>query len=149
LPIPSFRTLDAIVAGTLDQRRFQTVLIVIFGAAGLLLAGIGLYGVVSYEITKRTTEIGIRIALGAGKGAIHWLVLRQTFGPLALGLLLGTATAIAAQRVVGGLLFGVQVGDPLTTIGVLALLTSITLAACYGPARRATRIDPVRALRAD
>jgi putative ABC transport system permease protein len=149
LPIPSFRTLDAIVAGSLDQRRFQTVLIVVFGAAGLLLAGLGLYGVISYEITKRTTEIGIRIALGARIGVIHWLVLRQALGPLAIGLIMGTAIAIGAERVIGGLLFGVRVGDPLTTAGVLALLTSITLAACYGPARRATRIDPVQALRAD
>ena len=113
LPIPSFRTLDAIVAGSLDQRRFQTVLIVIFGAAGLFLAGLGLYGVVSYEITKRTTEIGIRIALGARTGVIHWLVVRQALGPLAAGLLIGSAASVGVQRVIGGLLFGVRVGDPV------------------------------------
>jgi putative ABC transport system permease protein len=149
LPIPSFRTLDAIVAGSLDQRRFQTVLIVVFGAAGLILAGLGLYGVVSFEITKRTTEIGIRIALGARTGVIHWLVVRQALGPLVAGLLIGSAASVAVQRVIGGLLFGVKVGDPLTTAGVIALITGITLAACYGPARRATRIDPVQALRCD
>ena len=149
LPIPSFRTLDAIVAGSLDQRRFQTVLIVIFGAAGLILAGLGLYGVVLYEITKRTTEIGIRIALGARKGVIQWLVVRQALGPLVAGLLIGSAASVGLQRVIGGLLFGVRVGDPLTTAGVIALITGITLAACYGPARRATRIDPVQALRCD
>jgi putative ABC transport system permease protein len=149
LPIPAFRTLDAIVAGSLDQRRFQTALIVILGAAGLILAGLGLYGVVSYEITKRTTEIGIRIALGARQGVIQWLVVRQALGPLVVGLLLGTAASIGAQRVVAGLLFGVRVGDPVTTAGVLAMLATITLAACYGPARRATAIDPVRALRAE
>jgi putative ABC transport system permease protein len=149
LPIPAFRTLDAIVAGSLDQRRFQTALIVILGAAGLILAGLGLYGVVSYEITKRTTEIGIRIALGARHGVIQWLVVRQALGPLMIGLLFGAAASIGAQRVVAGLLFGVRVGDPLTTAGVLAMLALITLAACYGPARRATGIDPVRALRAE
>jgi ABC-type antimicrobial peptide transport system permease subunit len=147
LPIPAFRSLDAIVAGSLDQRRFQTALIVILGAAGLVLAGLGLYGVVSYEITKRTTEIGIRIALGARHGVIQWLVVRQALGPLAAGLVLGTAASIGAQRVVAGLLFGVGVGDPVTTVGVLAMLAVITIAACYGPARRATRIDPARALR--
>ena len=149
LPIPAFRTLDAIVAGSLDQRRFQTALIVILGAAGLILAGLGLYGVVSYEITKRTTEIGIRIALGARPGVIQWLVVRQALGPLIVGLLFGAAAAIGAQRVVAGLLFGVRVGDPLTTAGVLVMLAMITLAACYGPARRATSVDPVRALRAE
>ena len=149
LPIPAFRTLDSIVAGSLDQRRFQTALIVILGAAGLILAGLGLYGVVSYEISKRTTEIGIRIALGARQGVIQWLVVRQALGPLVVGLLLGAAASIGAQRVIAGLLFGVRVGDPVTTAGVLALLAMITLAACYGPARRATRIDPVRALRAE
>ena len=149
LPIPAFRTLDAIVAGSLDQRRFQTALVVILGAAGLILAGLGLYGVVSYEITKRTTEIGIRIALGARQGVIQWLVVRQALGPLIVGLVFGAAAAIGAQRVVEGLLFGVRVGDPLTTAGVLVMLAMITLAACYGPARRATSVDPVRALRAE
>jgi putative ABC transport system permease protein len=149
LPIPAFRTLDAIVAGSLDQRRFQTVLIAVFGAAGLILAGLGLYGVVSYEITKRTTEIGIRIALGARTGVIHWLVVRQALGPLLAGVLMGAAASVGTQRVIGGLLFGVRVGDPLTTAGVMALITGITVAACYGPARRATRIDPVQALRCD
>ena len=149
LPIPAFRTLDSIVAGSLDQRRFQTALIVILGAAGLILAGLGLYGVVSYEITKRTTEIGIRIALGARQGVIQWLVVRQALGPLVVGLLFGAAAAIGAQRLIAGLLFGVRVGDPATTGGVLAMLAIITLAACYGPARRATGIDPVRALRAE
>jgi predicted permease len=149
LPIPAFRTLDAIVAGSLDQRRFQKGLIVLFGAAGLILAGLGLYGVVAYEVTKRTTEIGIRIALGARSGVIQWLVVRQAMGPLAVGLLIGAAGAVGAQRVVSGLLFGVGVGDPLTTVGVMILLSAITLAACYAPARRATRIDPIRALRCD
>jgi putative ABC transport system permease protein len=149
LPIPAFRTLDSIVAGSLDQRRFQTALIVILGAAGLILAGLGLYGVVSYEMTKRTTEIGIRIALGARQGAIEWLVVRQALGPLVIGLLIGAAASLGAQRVIAGLLFGVRIGDRLTTAWVLALLAMITLAACYGPARRATRIDPVRALRVE
>jgi predicted permease len=149
LPIPAFRTLDAVVAGSLDQRRFQTALIVILGAAGLILAGLGLYGVVSYEITKRTTEIGIRIALGARQGAIQWLVVRQALAPLVAGLAFGAAASIGAQQVVAGLLFGVRFGDPLTMVGVLVMLTIITLAACYGPARRATGIDPVRALRAE
>ena len=86
----------------------------------------------SYEITKRTTEIGIRIALGARKGVIHWLVVRQALGPLVAGLLIGAAASIGVQRVIGGLLFGVRVGDPLTTAGVIALITGITLAACHG-----------------
>ena len=77
---------------------------------------------------------------------IHWLVVRQALGPLVAGLLIGAAAAIGVQRVIGGLLFGVQVGDPSTTAGVITLITGITLAACYGPARRATRIDPVQAL---
>ena len=149
LPIPAFRTMDTVVAGSLDQRRFQTGLIVVFGVAGLLLAGLGIYGVVSYTVAQRTAEIGIRMALGARTRAIQWLVVRQGLGPLLIGLAVGIVGSLGAERLVGSMLFGVRAGDLPTTAGVAVLLTVVTLAASAAPARRATRIDPVVALRSE
>ena len=149
LPIPAFRTMDTVVAGSLDQRRFQTGLIVVFGIAGLLLAGLGIYGVVSYAVAQRTAEIGIRMALGARTRAIQWLVVRQGLGPLLIGLAVGIVGSLGAERLVGSMLFGVRAGDIPTTAAVAVLLTLVTLAASSVPARRATRIDPIVALRSE
>ena len=141
--------MDTVVAGSLDQRRFQTGLIVVFGVAGLLLAGLGIYGVVSYAVAQRTAEIGIRMALGARTQAIQWLVVRQGLGPLLIGLAAGIVGSLGAERLVGSMLFGVRAGDIPTTAAVAVLLTLVTLAASSAPARRATRIDPVVALRSE
>jgi ABC-type antimicrobial peptide transport system permease subunit len=147
LPIPAFRMMEDILSGSVVQRRFQMNVVLMFAVVGLLLASVGIYGVVAYSVAQRTNEIGIRIALGAKAGAIQRLVVRQGLVPLVLGLTLGVAGSIAGQRIVSGLLFGIRAGDPATTVGVAVLLAVVTVVASLLPARRATHINPVSALR--
>jgi predicted permease len=147
LPIPAFRTMDEIMTGSLSQRRFQLNIVLLFAGAGLFLATIGIYGVVSYSVAQRTNEIGIRMALGAPAGAIQALVIRQGLLPLIPGVMIGIAVSLAAQRLLSGLLFGVSAHDPLTMGAVALLLVTVAVAASYVPARRATRVSPVSALR--
>jgi putative ABC transport system permease protein len=147
LPVPAFQTMDEIVAGSVAQRRFQMNLVLLFAGAAVLLASLGIYGVVSYTVTQRTNEIGIRMALGAPPGRIRAMVLRQGLAPVMAGLLGGVAGSLALTRVLGSLLFGVGVGDPLTIGGVALLLTAMAVAAIVTPARRAMRVEPSTALR--
>jgi predicted permease len=149
LPIPAFRTMDEIMKGSLGQRRLQTGIVLLFAGAGLLLAGAGIYGVVSYSVAQRTHEIGIRMALGAGGGAIRRLVVAQGLAPLVPGVAAGVGAALGLERVVAALLFEITPRDPATIAAVIAGVTVVALAASYLPARRATRIDPVSALRGD
>jgi ABC-type antimicrobial peptide transport system permease subunit len=118
-----------------------------FGLLALALAAIGVYGVVSYSAAQRTREIGVRVALGAGAPDVLRLVLGEGLSVVGLGLALGLALAFAATRVFAGFLYGVGAADPLTFVGVPLLLGAIALAAGYLPARRATKIDPMVALR--
>jgi putative ABC transport system permease protein len=147
LPVPAFQTMDEIVAGSVAQRRFQMNLVLLFAGTALLLASLGIYGVVSYTVTQRTNEIGIRMALGAQPGRIRAMVLRQGLAPVMAGLLAGVAGSLALTRVLGSLLFGVSTGDPLTIGGVAALLMAMSMAAILTPARRAMRVEPSTALR--
>jgi putative ABC transport system permease protein len=147
LPVPAFRTMDEIVAESVAQRRFQMTLILLFGLTALLLASLGIYGVVSYSVAQRTNEMGIRMALGASKDGIRSLVLRQSLPPVALGLAGGVIASLALTRVLSSLLFGVSAGDPITIVSVSALLATIAIVAAYIPARRATEVDPITALR--
>ncbi len=117
------------------------------GIVGLLLAAIGIYGVTAYMVTSRTREIGIRMALGARKGAVVHMVLRQGMMLTLAGAAIGLLLAAGASRLLGSLLFGVGATDPLTFAGVAVLFCAIGLAACYVPARRATEIDAIEALR--
>jgi predicted permease len=149
LPIPSFRTMEEILAGSVDQRRFQMNLVLLFAGVGLALATIGIYGVVSYSVAQRTTEIGIRMAFGSAPGSIRQLVIRQGLAPLVPGLLLGVIAALAAGRLLSPLLVDVTPGDPVTIGAVVLLLAVVGLAACYVPARRATRMSPLAALKYD
>ena len=149
VPVPAMRTMQMVLEESIAQRRFQMTLACVFAGAALLLAGLGIYGVVSYSVTRRTNEMGIRMALGAQSGDLHRLVVRQSMLPVALGLAAGVAGALAAGRVLSSLLFEVNERDPLTIAGVAALLTLVSLAACYVPARRATRVDPLASLRCD
>jgi ABC-type antimicrobial peptide transport system permease subunit len=125
------------------------VLVTAFGGVALALAAVGLYGVVSYVARQREREIGVRMALGAAPGRVLGLMLRQGMTPVAAGLAVGLAGALAATRALQALLFEVSATDPLTFAAVPALLALVALAASYLPARRASRVDPLVALRAE
>jgi predicted permease len=143
----SVQTFDQIISKSLATQQFSMILLGIFAALALLLASVGVYGVISYGVGERTHEIGIRLALGADRGHILKLILGQG-GILAVaGVGLGLVAAIGSTRLIASLLYGVRAADPLTFAGVAILLTLVALAACYIPARRASKVDPLVALR--
>jgi putative ABC transport system permease protein len=147
MPVPTFQSLDQLVDNSLAQRRFQLDLVLLFAVAALALAAIGVYGVVAQLVAQRTNEIGIRMALGARAANVRWMVLMEGLGPVAAGLAVGFVAALIAGRMVSGLLFGVRAADPLTFGSVAGVMLAAALAACLIPARRATRINPLEALR--
>jgi putative ABC transport system permease protein len=147
LPVYDVRTLTSRVSDATAQARFSALLLTVFAAAALALATIGIYGVISFAVAQRTREIGIRVALGADRGAILRLVVGQGTTVAAVGLVLGVAAALAATRVLRALLFDVTPTDPLTLITVVALLAIAALVACWIPALRAARLQPAAALR--
>ena len=146
-PISNIRTMDQVFATAISQERFQALLLGLFAALALVLACVGLYGVISYAVAQRTHEIGVRMALGARPGDVLKLVLRQGMGLTIVGLVVGIAIGSVATSVLSDMLFGVTPRDPLTFLGVPALLLLVAFLACYIPARRATRINPLVALR--
>jgi putative ABC transport system permease protein len=146
-PITRVATMDSLLAATAAARRFALTLFEAFGLVALALAAVGIYGVLSGSVTERTHEIGIRIALGAQLRDIFRLVIGQGLRLTLIGVAIGVAGAFAVTRLMTSLLFGVSATDPLTFIGVALLLTFVALVACYVPARRATRVDPLIALR--
>ncbi|HKS29932.1 MAG TPA: FtsX-like permease family protein, partial [Pyrinomonadaceae bacterium] len=141
------KTMEQLMSESVSQPRFYTQLLTVFAALALLLASVGIYGLMSYSVTQRTHEIGIRIALGARAGHVVRMVVRQGMSPVVIGLALGLAAAFALTRLMQSLLFEVSASDPVTFIFVALLLAVVALAACYIPARRATRVDPMTALR--
>jgi predicted permease len=147
LPTAEFRTLDDVVDRAVSPRRFVVMLLGGFAVLALLLASLGIYGVVSYSVNQRTQEIGIRMALGASAGHVQFRVLRETVGLALAGSLLGVIGSAAVARLLESLLFGVQPGDALTFVLMTAVLISVAALAGYLPARRASRIDPMSALR--
>lgn len=148
-PIYDIQTMEERVARSVDERRFAVLLLAIFAGCALLLAAIGLYGVLSSAVTQRTREIGIRIALGAPPAAVLKQVVGKGMLLTGLGIAIGLAAALAVTRVMTSLLFEVSATDPLTFVLIVLILTGAALAACFVPARRATRIDPMAALRCD
>jgi putative ABC transport system permease protein len=134
---------------SLSSQRLLVSLLTVFAALALLLAAVGLYGAVSYGVSQRTREIGIRVALGAQPPEILRLVIGQGMRPALIGVAIGLASALAITRLLSGLLFGVSASDPRTYLGVALFLTAIVLFACYIPARRAMKTDPVIALRSE
>jgi predicted permease len=147
LPVFGERTMDDVVATSLAQRRFALQVVGGFGVLALLLAGVGVYGVVAYSVSQRTREIGIRLALGASNGAILRWVFGQGMKLTLFGMAAGLVGAFALTRLLRGLLFGVSASDPVTYAGLALLLAAVALLACYIPARRATKVDPMVALR--
>ena len=146
-PIYDVKTMDERVAVTLETRRFAVVLLGIFGVLGLLLAAIGLYGVLAFAVSQRTREIGIHMALGAGARDVLLMVIKQGMSLVLVGVVIGVAGAYAVTRTIRSLLFEVGTTDPLTFVAVLLLLVGVGFIACYVPARRATKVDPLEALR--
>jgi predicted permease len=141
------QTMNEIIANSLAERRFSMILLGIFAAVALLLASVGIYGVVSYVVGQRTQEIGVRIALGAQRSEVLRMVLTQGTAMAALGAMVGLATALVLTRLMGTMLFAVSAADPLTYFSVVMVLFAVSLAACWLPARRAARLNPVDALR--
>jgi len=141
------QTMDEIVADSLAARKFSMILLGVFAALALVLSSIGIYGVISYLVGQRTHEIGVRMALGAQRGDVLKLVLGQGMQMVLIGVAVGIAAAIGLTRLLSKMLFAVSATDPLTMVGVSAVLITVALAACYIPARRAMRTDPIVALR--
>ena len=146
-PIADVRTLDSLLANSIARARFSALLLAVFAGLAVALSSIGIYGVISYAVTQRSHEIGVRMALGAQGSDVVKLVLRSGMMLAVTGVLLGLAGAFALTRVMTSLLFGVTPTDALTFASVSALLLLIALVACYLPARRATKLDPLAALR--
>jgi len=140
-------TLTAQVEAALVQERLMATLAAAFGALAVTLAAIGLYGLLAYTVARRTSEIGVRMALGANRAAVMWLVTQDAVRLLALGVATGLPAAWAASRLIRAMLFGLTAGDPATILGATAILISAGLLAGYLPARRASRVDPMIALR--
>ncbi|HEV3061615.1 MAG TPA: FtsX-like permease family protein, partial [Vicinamibacterales bacterium] len=149
LPIARPRTMDEIVVRSTARSDFNMILLTTFAVSALLLAAIGIYGLMAYSVQQRTQEIGIRIALGAASDGVRNMVIRQGMGVALLGVAIGVVSAFALTRVIATFLFGVTARDPLVFVSVPALLSAVALLAVWIPARRATRVDPVVALRTE
>ncbi|HEY0728689.1 MAG TPA: FtsX-like permease family protein, partial [Pyrinomonadaceae bacterium] len=143
------QTLEELLGTSVAPRRFNMLLLGIFASVALVLAAVGLYGVMSYSVSWRTHEIGIRMALGAKRADVLRLVIRQGMTMALIGLGVGLLGAFAMSRVIAGLLYGVSPKDPLTFAGVSIVLLAVALLACLLPARRATRVNPIVALRSE
>jgi ABC-type antimicrobial peptide transport system permease subunit len=139
--------LDDAVALSSFQQRMAATLLAIFAAVALVLAAVGVYGVLSYSVSARTQEIGVRLAIGAQRRDVTWLVVRQVAVLIGMGLAIGVAVLVLAGRGISGLLFGVQPVDPITIAAVAIALAAVGVMAAWAPAARASRVDPIEALR--
>jgi putative ABC transport system permease protein len=147
LPVTHVMTMDGLLSNSVSTRRFSAVLIGIFAVLALLLAAVGIYGVMSYAVSQRTQEIGLRMALGAPAGSVRGMILGQMLRLTMLGVGIGLAGSFVVARFLASLLFGVGTYDPATFLGVAVLLVAVALSASYIPARRAMQVDPLVALR--
>jgi putative ABC transport system permease protein len=149
VPLGNPRTMNDIIARTLLQKKFTMLLLSIFAGAALLLAAVGLYGVISYSVAQRTRELGIRIALGAQRGDVLRLILRQGMTLVAAGVIFGVAASLGLTRLIASLLYGISASDPITFLLLSAALVLVAFIACWLPARRASAVDPIVALHAE
>jgi putative ABC transport system permease protein len=148
-PIASIATMESVLGNSVAPRRFNMLLLSIFASLALALAAVGIYGVISYTVTQRTQEIGIRVALGARSSDVLRLVVGQGMRLTLVGVAAGLAVAFAVTRLMSSLLYGVSATDGSTFVVIALLLTGVALLACYLPARRATKVDPMIALRSE
>ena len=146
-PVFGVQTMEQTLAQQRWPYRVFGTMFTIFAFIALLLSSVGIYAVTAYSVTQRTQEIGVRMALGARAGQVSWLVLRQGLVQLVIGLVLGTAGALLAAPVLQTLLVQIKPTDPITLAGIGLLFTAVTVCACLIPARRATKLDPLTALR--
>ena len=147
VPVTSLRTMEEQLGASLATERFVAGTSGAFALLATVLAGLGLYGVLAYSVAQRSREIGLRVALGAPTDRIRWMVLRQVVGMTVIGIVLGGVAAWILGRAARTLLFGVEAGDPLMLAAAVVVLAAVALGAAYLPARRASRVDPMRALR--
>jgi putative ABC transport system permease protein len=146
-PVTGVRSMEENVSQSISQPRFRTVLLAIFACIALVLAAVGIFGVMAYSVAQRTRELGLRMALGASRGRVLQLVLGHGARLTLIGVGVGLAFTFVLTRYVSSLLFNVPAYDPMTLVGVVVALIVISLCACYLPARRATLVDPIVALR--
>jgi putative ABC transport system permease protein len=149
LAVSNVRTMQDVVSESVGERRLTMILLAVFAVAALVIAAVGIYGVIAYGVTQRTQEIGIRMALGAQRRDVLRMVVGQALLLALAGIALGSAGALLVTRLMAGLLFEVRPQDPMTLVAVAAVLGIVAVAASYVPGRRATRVDPVVALRAE
>jgi putative ABC transport system permease protein len=147
IPVFGASSMEELISKSVSEPRFNSVLLASFAGLALVLAAVGIYGVIAYSVTQRTHEIGIRMALGAEPRSVANRVVGEGARLALLGIALGMVAALALARLIANFLFGVTATDPATFCGVAMLLTLVALAACYIPARRAARVDPIVALR--
>ena len=146
-PVSRIQSMERVVMDSTGQRRFPMLLLSLFSAVALVLAAIGVYGVVSYVVSQRTREIGIRMALGARAAQVTGMVMRRSLLPITAGMALGVLGALIASRLLTSLLYEVKPGDPLVLSGIVALLGASAAIACFVPARRAASVDPLVVLK--
>jgi putative ABC transport system permease protein len=149
LPLAGVRTMDEVIGRSIAERRFTMLLLATFACVAVMLAAIGVYGVLAYLVSQRTQEIGVRLAIGATPGDVVRLFVREGAGLTLVGVACGLAGALAVTRTLSTLLFGVTTTDPVTFAAVAGTLAIVALLASYLPARRAARVDPMAALRTD
>lgn len=147
VPVGRVRTMHQVVAASSARTRFYTTMLSVFAVIALLLAAVGLYGLLAYSVQQRTQEIGIRMALGAGPGDVRNMVVSQGMRLVLAGILTGIPAALALARITVSMIFGIQTWDPLVLAAVAGLLTLVALSATYLPTLRATRVNPADALR--